>query len=157
MKKIVVYQSATGFTKRYAVWIAEKLNCEYKHIRLLQPNELDDYDLVVFGGWIMGNVISGLTEIKKLNPKNLIIFGVGSATNRSDVVEAIRSRNLLTDESLFYFEGGIDFQKMIRKSIAKKEFKSSAEMEMEQKLSNSFDNCDEKFIEPLIEHIKSLE
>ena len=28
MKKIVVYKTSTGFTKRYAEWIAQALGCE---------------------------------------------------------------------------------------------------------------------------------
>ena len=30
MKKIVVYESGTGFTERYAKWIAEELACDAK-------------------------------------------------------------------------------------------------------------------------------
>lgn len=33
MKRLVVYQSATGFTEKYATWIAEKLSCEAKELR----------------------------------------------------------------------------------------------------------------------------
>ena len=28
MKRIVVYESGTGFTAQYAAWIAEELQCE---------------------------------------------------------------------------------------------------------------------------------
>ena len=28
MKKVVIYQSGTGFTAKYAGWIAERLGCE---------------------------------------------------------------------------------------------------------------------------------
>ena len=37
MKKIVVYQSGTGFTAKYAGWIAEELDCDavdFKRLRI---------------------------------------------------------------------------------------------------------------------------
>ena len=37
MKRIVVYQSGTGFTAKYADWIAKDLGCEakeYKHVNI---------------------------------------------------------------------------------------------------------------------------
>ena len=35
MKKIVIYESATGFTKKYAEWIAEELQAEIKDTRTM--------------------------------------------------------------------------------------------------------------------------
>ena len=39
MKKIVVYQSGTGFTAKYANWIAEELGCEAKEYKKVKENE----------------------------------------------------------------------------------------------------------------------
>ena len=39
MKTIVVYSSQTGFTEKYAKWIAEALNCEA--IPVKQAKKLD--------------------------------------------------------------------------------------------------------------------
>lgn len=40
MKKIVVYQSGTGFTAKYADWIAEELGCEAKEYKYVKADEL---------------------------------------------------------------------------------------------------------------------
>ena len=59
MKILVTYKSKTGFTKKYAKWIAEELNCEKKDIKNVTSKDIAKYDLVIHGGWIFGGVISG--------------------------------------------------------------------------------------------------
>ena len=39
MKKLVVFKSSTGFTKKYAEWIAEELKCEAKSIKEISKKE----------------------------------------------------------------------------------------------------------------------
>ncbi len=77
MKILVTYKSKTGFTKKYAKWIAEELNCETKDIKNVSSKDVAKYDLVIHGGWIFGGVISGCKKIKSFAPKQLIVFGVG--------------------------------------------------------------------------------
>ena len=74
MKNLVVFKSSTGFTKRYAEWIAEELKCESKSIKEVSKQELDNVDLVIYGGWIMGNMITGLDKIRKSYKGKLVIF-----------------------------------------------------------------------------------
>ena len=45
MSKVVIYQSGTGFTAKYANWIAERLGCEAKAYKEVNPSELSDYDM----------------------------------------------------------------------------------------------------------------
>ena len=40
MKNLVVYQSSTGFTAKYAEWIAKELSCEAKELKKVKPQEL---------------------------------------------------------------------------------------------------------------------
>ena len=54
MKRIVVYQSGTGFTAKYADWIAKDLGCEAKEYKHVNPGELAGFDMVIYGGWIFG-------------------------------------------------------------------------------------------------------
>ena len=78
MKILITYQSKTGFTKKYAEWISSELNAELKEIKDINDCDINDYDLIIHGGWIMGGMIMGLNKIKKLNPKKIIVFAVGS-------------------------------------------------------------------------------
>lgn len=166
MKTVVVYKSSTGFTKTYAEWIADGLQCDILDLKAVKGNELQEYDLVVFGGWIMGNMISGLDRIKKMDLKKLVVFAVGSMPESDTVVENIRTQNQLGENPFFYMAGGFHFEKLnflirmilktMKKSVAKKADKTESDMYMEKNLGTSFDNSDRKYTEPLIEYVKGV-
>ncbi|MCI5740420.1 MAG: flavodoxin domain-containing protein [Lachnospiraceae bacterium] len=160
MKRLVVYQSATGFTEKYATWIAEKLSCEAKELKGVKKQEIGNYDMIIFGGWIMGGMIMGLDKMQKMNPKQLVVFAVGASNDSEEVRENLKTQNHLEQSPLFYLEGGLAFERMsffpktilkkMGKSIAKKENKTPQEQEMEKLFAGSFDNSDITKIEPLV-------
>ena len=45
MKSIVIYNSQTGFTKKYAEWISEAAACEYKCCQRDDCNAFDFHGL----------------------------------------------------------------------------------------------------------------
>ena len=99
MKRIVVYQSGTGFTAKYADWIARDLGCEAKEFKKVSPSELADFDMVIYGGWILGGMVVGFDKIKALNLKNVVVFGVGMTVPSDEVAEKLSTLLLLTNES----------------------------------------------------------
>lgn len=166
MKKIVVYQSSTGFTKQYAQWIAKECECQAADIKKIQPSELKQYDCIIYGGWVMGNMIRGLEKITKLSPKKLIVFAVGATPDIKEVKSAIKAENHLESTPFFYMEGGFHFEelkfltktmlKTLKKSVAKKENKTEQEIFMEKNLGTTFDHTDKKYIVPLVSYVKGL-
>ena len=57
MKQIVIYKSRTGFTKKYAKWLAQSLNCECIPQEDVGGERLSDYDVIIFGSsFRAGNV-----------------------------------------------------------------------------------------------------
>lgn len=138
MKKVVIYQSGTGFTAKYAGWIAERLGCEAKEYKSMNSEELTDYDLVIYGGWILGGMVFGYDKIKKLNLKNVIVFGVGMTVPSEELAIKIAEQNKIPRERFYYYEGGYAPQKvgfmkrmlmnMIKKSLEKKKNKTADEM-----------------------------
>lgn len=48
---IVIYNSQTGFTKRYAQWISETLECEYVERKEAGKLNFEQYGTIIFGGW----------------------------------------------------------------------------------------------------------
>ena len=60
MKTIVIYNSQTGFTRRYAQWIAEKSNAECIEFKDAKNTDFASYDTIVFGGWAVAGSISKL-------------------------------------------------------------------------------------------------
>ena len=53
MKTLIIYTSQTGFTKRYAEWIAEKMSGELLDLRDARKKSADyfkDFDAICYGG-----------------------------------------------------------------------------------------------------------
>lgn len=64
MKTVVVYKSISGFTKKYAEWIAEELETD---LLRLEKNDIDillKYDIIIYGGCLHAVGISGVNIIK---------------------------------------------------------------------------------------------
>ncbi len=83
MKTIVIYNSQTGFTKRYAEWIAEAAGADYLELSAAKKNDLTAYDAIIFGGWACAGSISKISwfksNIDKWTDKKLIAFCVGAS------------------------------------------------------------------------------
>ena len=160
MKKIVVYQSGTGFTAKYAGWIAEELGCEAKDYKSMNKNELASYDMVVYGGWIMANMVFGYDKIKALNLKNVVVFGVGMTVPSEEVAQKMAEQNQIPMDCFFYFEGGYNPKKvgffkrmmmnMIKKSIEKKAEKTEEDLHMLETFKGA-DCTSREAIKPLVE------
>ena len=153
MKTIVIYQSATGFTKQYAEWIAEELGTNVFDMKYVSSRDVTEADRVIFGGWIMGNMINGL---------ELVIFAVGSTPQTLVNAEEIKAVNhIQPEESFYYMVGGFRFDKLnfmvkgmlkaLKKQAEKKENKTPQEQYMADKLGTSFDLSDRSFINDLVE------
>lgn len=162
MKRIVVYKSNTGFTAKYANWIAKELGCEAVELKKVKKASLTQYDEVIYGGWIMANMVNGYNKIKDLNLKKVVVFGVGMSVPSDNVAQMMAEQNNIQKESFFYFEGGYNPKKvgcfkkmmmnMIKKSIEKKEEKTPEDIHMLETFKG-MDNTDKEAIKPLINYI----
>lgn len=102
MTKIaVVYKSKRGSTKQYAQWIAEELDAGLFDVDTCKVSDLDDYDTIVFGGWIRAGGIQGLEFLKKhmgrLEGKELLTFAVGLNVHEEAVQAECRELNFLKE------------------------------------------------------------
>lgn len=149
MKILVTYKSKTGFTKKYAEWIAEELGCEAKDIKTITPKNVAEYDLVIHGGWIFGGIISGYKKIKSFAPKQLIVFGVGFTPKAKVDLKKMAEENKLGDTPLYCFEGGTNPPKMgfVGRKIV--------EMVTKEKVTYQ-DNTDRKATAELLKAVKAL-
>ena len=162
MNKIVIYQSATGFTAKYAGWIAEELGCEAVELKKAKKLNFQDYDVIVYGGWIMANMVRGYNKIKALNPNKVVVFGVGMSVPNDDFVEKMAEQNQIPLNDLFYYEGGYNPKKVrglkkmmmniIKKSIEKKPEKTQDDLHMLETFKGA-DNTNKEFIKPLLDYI----
>lgn len=144
MKALVTYQSKTGFTKKYAEWISQELSCDMKAVSEVKPEDIKACDVVIHGGWIMANMVSGLDKIRSMKPAKLVVFGVGlspKGENDKQIVEV----NKLCDTPFFYMEGGTNpakmgfFSKLIIKTVTKKtpEYKDNTDKKYAMELATA--------------------
>ncbi len=175
MKTIIVYSSQTGFTKRYADWLAQELGAEV--ITLAEAKKqnsgyFDDAEGIIYGGWAMGGKIVNsewfTQRIQEWKGKKLALFCVGASPNELPEVQT-SLYNALTDEErkyakAFYCQGGIAYDKMkLPSKLAMKAFaamvrnkKDATEQEktMGEMISHSYDISDRKYIMPIVEYMR---
>ena len=81
MNAIVIYKSKYGSTKQYAEWIADRLCCEVKDAKSVKIGDLEEYDIIVYGGGLYAEVINGVSlitkNIDKLANKKIAVFSTG--------------------------------------------------------------------------------
>jgi menaquinone-dependent protoporphyrinogen IX oxidase len=120
MKTVVVYKSISGFTKKYAEWIAEELETDLLRLKKIDIDILLKYDIIIYGGCLHAVGISGVNIIKnnfnKLKGKNIIIFTTGASPLKESTISEVRDSNFSVEEQkqiqFYYFRGGFDFNKL---------------------------------------------
>jgi flavodoxin len=98
MKKVaVVYRSKSGYTEKYAKWIAKAVGADLMKGEKTKVDDLLKYDTIVYGGGLYAVGINGLKLITdhfdQLKDKKLIVFGLGASPVRPAIVEDVRDRN----------------------------------------------------------------
>lgn len=96
MKTIIIYNSQTGFTKRYAEWIAEAAEADCIELSAAKKKDLTAYEAIVFGSWACAGSISKISwfkgNIDKWAGKKLIVFCVGASPIENPEVEIALSQ-----------------------------------------------------------------
>ncbi len=172
MKTIVVYNSQTGFTKRYAQWIAEAAGADCLELSDAKKANFAPYEAIIFGSWTCAGGIKKLgwlkSNIDKWADKKLIAFCVGGGPLESPAVEQSLKRNFkgpkLEKVSAFYCPGGFNYEKMpavykfmmkmLIRTLEAKKNKTEADQETIKMISSSCDISDRKYIEPILECLK---
>ena len=172
MKTLIVYTSQTGFTKRYAEWIAEKTQADLLNLKDVQKKKLsffEEYDAIIYAGWCMASKVVKLDwfleKAANLKEKKLAVVAVGASPNEAPEVD-VAMNNLLTAEQkqfikVFYCQGGINYDKMkLLSKLALKMFakvlknsKDTKQREQGEVIGHSYDISDVKFIEPILDFL----
>ena len=117
---IVIYNSQTGFTKKYAQWISESLECECVELNVADKLNFEQYDAIIFGGWACAGGISKIkwfkNNLKKWNDKKLAVYCVGGSPIENPEIE-MAMKNWFTKEEhqkvkTFYCPGGFNYERM---------------------------------------------
>ncbi len=175
MKTLIIYTSQTGFTKKYAGWLAERMKGDILDLKEAQKKEavfFDGYQAICYGGWAMaGNLVKSkwfLDKSSAWKDKKLAVFCVGGSPNDNPDVEVCLQK-ILTDEQrkyikAFYCQGGFNYEKMNGPSklamkmfvgaLKKKKDATEEEKTMAKMISSSYDISDIKYIDPIAEYLE---
>lgn len=172
MKTIVIYNSQTGFTKRYAEWIAKAAGADCLELSAAKKKDLAAYEAIIFGGWACAGSIRKISwfkgNIDKWADKKLIAFCVGGSPIDNPEIDIALKRNFSKPEQkkvkTFYCPGGFNYEKMSApyklmmkmfvKALKAKKDKTEAEQIMVKMISSSYDISDKKYIEPILQYLK---
>jgi flavodoxin len=170
---LLVYKSNTGFTKKYAQWIQEELNCTAVELKEIDVSEIVKYDIVIFGGGMHATRINGINFIKNnlelFKNRHLIIFATGATpASAAEEVKKFEQANIPNESNIpfFYFESGMNYRDMkindkmvmncLKFVLKIKKDKNSVDQGMMEAISNSYDNSKQVFIKPLIDYVRGL-
>ena len=175
MSAVVAYSSQTGFTKRYAEWIAHELGCEAVS---LDDGRFDagGFDTVVFGGWFHAASLVGGSWLKRqraAHPEtSFVAFAVGATPPEwTDMVDEGMARAFPSPEfdgvPRFYLRGGFAYERlsMPNKLAMKMFFKMQGKAaqsdpraaEMLEGMQGGFDGTERVSIAPVVACARELE
>lgn len=120
MDVLVVYKSISGFTARYAKWIAEELKTEAVPVNEFNARVISESTVVIYGGSLHAIGMNGLrrfcARMRKATCREIVLFAVGASPHKDGIEAEILKENALppltSANKLFYLRGGFDYAKL---------------------------------------------
>lgn len=176
MNTILVYKSVSGFTERYARYIAREVNCRMLPWKEADASAVSGCDILIYGSRLHASRLDGLGKARKLyaqsGARRFVVFATGGMPNSAaDTIEEMWRGNLTPEEMEavphFYMQAGICYErlgwldrtvmKMAAGMMAKQAAKNPAAAESAQALQASYDIADRQYIEPLVACIRGMD
>lgn len=172
MESIVIYKSKSGFSKKYAKWIAEEINADIFEASKVNVNMFKKYDNIIYGAGLYAVGINGIKFIKDnleiLKDKRIIIFATGASSWKKEVVEEVLNKNFSIQQQkslkFFYLRGGFDYNKLtlfnkflmqlLKMKLKKKTNLTADDKGMLAAYSHPMDFTNKKNISEIITYIK---
>lgn len=159
---IIVYESKTGFTKKYAEMHSEKTG--FKVYKVKELSKININEEIIFLGWMKIGKVQGLEKVRNFNLK--VVCGSGTGRTAEPDAETIITRNKLKKVQFFYLRGGcfplkdlrgIDrmMMSMFVKTLKKRKDKDEKLIESIDTIENGFDGVKEENLIPVIEWLNS--
>lgn len=162
MKVLIIYHSKTGFSKRYAQWLAESLNCKAIPFKERKRVNENDYEKIILLGGLYAGQMSGLkwfkNKLPELSGKRVAAVAVGCApVDGPGLPESMEKLFGGTPEIKgFYCQGGLDYEHMgavdrAMMAALRAALKSQPDKaEMLAGISQSFDGTKREYLAPVI-------
>jgi len=160
---VIVYESKTGFTKKYADMLAEKTGLRAYRAKEL-PEDIKGEE-IIFLGWIKAGKIQGLAKLRNLNVA--AVCASGTARTAEPDTDTFIARNKIKGKPFFYLQGGCLPLKELKgmdkflMSVFVKMLKSSKDKNREEleetvsKIENGFDGVKEENLKPVLQWINA--
>lgn len=178
-KPVIVYCSQTGFTKRYADWLAEEYGCRAIPFKERKAADIENASVVIFCSWFHAGGLKGAKWLKGMlteyPEKHFVVVGCGAYPMpsekwpQSEIDEAFEkslSCSVHPNVECFYCQGGFNFDglgtpdkvamRMFFKMLEKKREDDPRNAEVLETMRGGFDGTDRKNLETAIEHINSI-
>ena len=170
---VIVYRSQTGFTKRYAGQLAEKLGCTALAEGDAKPVRLRGCHTLVFGTRAHAGRIDGLAKGLRLfgqsGAQRLVLFVTGAMpVDAHEQVDALWKQNLspkqLREIPHFYLQSGLCYERMgwvdrmmmrgLAAMLRNKKDKTPEDTALQQAIAASFDHSDPAYLQPMVELLR---
>jgi len=157
---VIVYESKTGFTKRYADMLSLKTGL--KAFRVKELKGIDRDEEVIFLGWMKVGKIQGLDKVRNYNIK--AICGSGTGRTAEPSAETVIARNKIENIPFFYLRGGcLPLKKlkgmdkimmaMFVKMLKRRKNPDEKTIESISIIENGFDGVKEENLNPILDWI----
>ena len=160
MNTIIIYHSKTGFSQRYAQWLAESLHCQAFPYRERRSIDLGKYETIILVGGLYAGNTSGLGWLKKQPPagKRTAAVAVGCSpvgwSGQSESMEKLFGG--VPPIQGFYCQGGLAYDRMgaadrVMMAALRATLRGTPEMaQMLEGISRSFDGTRREYLAPVI-------
>ena len=118
MKTAIIYRSKTGFSARYARWLAKALHADLYRYRTVDSDLLTAYDTIIYGAGFYCGRLSGCRWFRKISEplaqQRLFVYATGSmpCVQPRDLQkewDMSFSRGFQKRLHLFYLPGGMNY------------------------------------------------
>ena len=159
---VIVYESKTGFTKRYAEMLSTKTGL--KIFRVKELSKVKQSEEIIFLGWMKAGKIQGLDKLRKYNVK--AVCGSGTGRTAEPDTETVIARNKMEGIPFFYLRGGcfplreLKGLDKIMLSMFVKMLKSRKDKDEKQEeaifiIENGFDGVKEESLLPVLQWLNA--
>ncbi|NLL45821.1 MAG: hypothetical protein GX250_03300 [Clostridiales bacterium] len=124
MIRAIVYESNTGFTKKYAELLSAQTGLPCYS---LSENKVNGGDSIIYLGWLCAGKIKGYAKASK-NFNIRAVAGVGLRGQDAEALSQLIEQNNTGATPAFYLQGGVDIQRLrgLNKIILKAAVKAMA-------------------------------
>lgn len=159
---VIVYESKTGFTKKYADMLGKKTGLKVYGVKEISTVSKDEE--IIFLGWMKAGTIQGLNKSRKYNIKAVCASGTGKTAEPD--AETVIARNKIDGIPFFYLRGGCfplnelkGFDKflmsMFVRMLKSRKDKDEKTEESISIIENGFDGVKEENLNPVLEWLNA--